>query len=215
MDEKEDASATIALPPATAEQLRRALVLLDLSGKLEDADAKFIQCVAALHLARAVPEYWYTVAENISIDSGKKGTDRNALKQRLLNDFENVFRTSRRYDLLSTLRQWDYHWEPIRNPRAFGPGAIYGRGAPVRLATGPGPGSVVFQSGNQMTTTGSGHRVGRSNYYRIQHSRFVDFASDEAVPLELAIRQFIEDLPRCVAEILKWPEVIQYLMARE
>jgi hypothetical protein len=154
------------------------------------------------------------VANNISIELSKKSADRNALRQRLLDQFEDIFRTARRYDLLTTLRQWDYHWEPIRNPATFGPGEIYGRGAPLRMATGPGPGSVTYTGGNQLVTTGSGRRVGRSNYYRIQNSRYVDFECSEALPLQLALRQFIEDLPNCVTQILAKPEVFEYLSSR-
>jgi hypothetical protein len=52
--------------------------------------------------------------------------------------------------------------------------------------------------------------VGRSNYYQIAQRRFVDPERSEALPFELAIRQFIEDLPECVIEISRSPEVIQY-----
>jgi hypothetical protein len=38
--------------------------------------------------------------------------------------------------------------------------------------------------------------------------------SKEAVPLALAIREFLDDMPRCVTATLKLPAVIQYLKAR-
>jgi hypothetical protein len=201
------------LPPATVEQLRRVSLLLELAAGIENADERFVQYVATLHVARSIPEYWFTVADNISIDSGKKGAEKNSLRQRLLDQFEDIFRKARRYELLTTLRQWDYHWEPIRNPATCGPGEIYGRGAPLRMAAGPSPGSVSYTGGNQLITTGSGRRIGRSNYYRIQSCKYVDFDRSEAVSLGLALQQFVEDLPRCMLEILAIPEVTEYLKA--
>lgn len=227
MDESNENIATVAksesdapqLPPATAEQLRRAVVLLDLADKTTGGDAQFIQRVGALHLARSIPEYWFTVAEQIPIDLKVKGKERDDMKQRLLKEFEAIFKSARRYDLLTTLRQWDYHWEPMINPLTIGVNCTYGRGAPVRLSTGPGKGSATFLPSHppedQLHTTGSGRRVGRANYYRIHQNRYVDFETGEAVPLGIAIRQFIEDMPRCVATVLAKPEVSRYLKAQE
>jgi hypothetical protein len=203
------------LPPATAEQLRRAMSLLDLAEATADLDMKFTLCVSALHLARAIPEHWYTVAENIPIELGKQGKERDEQAQQLRQEFEEIFKTARRYQLLSNLRQWDFHWEPVRNPLTIAPNCNYGRGAPMRLSTGPNKNSSVAYIGGKVVTTGSGHRVGRSNYYQIQQNRFVDSQANEALPLGLAVRQFLEDVPNCISAIMQKPEVIADIKARE
>jgi hypothetical protein len=211
----EEVKRETGLPPATAAQIHRATSLLDLAESTEDLNTKFTLCVAALHLARAVPEYWFTVADNIPIELGKAGKKRSDLACRLRAEFDEIFKTARRYDLLSRLRDWDYHWEPLINPLTVPPNLTYGRGAPLRLSTGGSPNSSVAYFGHgKLVSTGSGHRVGRSNYHQIRNNRFVDAERGEALPLGLAVRQFIEDLPRCIVEITQKPEVIQYTSAR-
>lgn len=173
-----------SLPPATAEQLRRATTLLDLVETTENLDTKFTLCIAALHLARSIPEYWFTVADNIALELHLEGKERNDLTRRLRQEFDEIFKTARRYELLSRLRDWDYHWEPVTNPLAVPPNCTYGRGAPMRLATGKSPNSsVAYLGGGKVVTTGSGHRVGRANYHQIQQNRFVDPTCDQVLPL--------------------------------
>jgi len=145
-----------------------------------------------------------------------EGVARDEMVKRLRKEFEAQFATARRYRLLTELRQRDFHWEPLINPQTIGPNCTYGRGAPVRLSTGPNKNSsVTFLGGNRLFTTGSGHRIGRANYYQIQQSRYVDVECNEAVPLALAVSQFLEDIPRCVNAIMQKPEVVQYLQAQE
>lgn len=199
------------LLPRDAEQLRRAKVLLDHAVQIDNADFQFIFHVAALHLARAIPEYWITTVEQIAQISQIEGKYKNDLIERLREEFESIFRGARRYDLLTDLRRWDFHWEPLINPLTVSPNTTYGRGAPLKLSAGPTAGGVAYLAGNTLIKSGSGRRVGRANYYQIHQQRFVDTSSGEALPLGLAIRQFLEDLPGCIAEILKKPEVIQYI----
>lgn len=206
---------SIELPPRDAEQIRRARVLLEQAKAAELSDTQFVLRIGALHLARSIPEYWYTVAELIPQVLNKTGREKADLAQRLRDEFEEVFYTARRYELLTDLRQWDFHWEPLINAETMGPGCTYGRGAPLRLSAGPGAGNAVYTSARGLVTTGSGRRVGRANYYRIQKSRYVDFQRSEAVPLELAIREFIDDLPTCIGELLRKPEFIEYQKAHE
>jgi hypothetical protein len=204
--------------PRASEQTRRALVLLDLARASENPDTQFILEVGALHLARAIPEYWYTAAEQVAACLNKTGSEAENLKKRLASEFEVIFRAARRYELITDLRRWDFHWEPLINPKAIGPNCTYGRGAPLKLTTGPNPNSSVCYIGgtNRVLATGSGRRVGRTNYYRIQKSRFVDFERSEAVPLGLAIREFLEDLPSCIERIMEISEVAEFVSkARE
>lgn len=204
------------LPPATAEQIRRANVLLELAGATEDADREFILCVGALHLARAIPAHYYTLIEDIPFELKIQGEERNAVLSDLKQKAEEIFSGARRYDLLTQLREWDFHRAPLENPQLYGPNGTIGHGAPLRLSTGPNKNSsVAYLSGNRLLTTGSGRRLGRHSYYQIQQSRYRDFEGNEAVPLALAIREFLEDMPRCVAAVLQLPKVIEYLKARE
>lgn len=84
------------------------------------------------------------------------------------------------------------------------------------LSPGPNPNSsATLLAGNRVITTGSGRRIGRTNYYQIRQNRFVDFEASEALPLGLAIRQFLDDLPACITTILQKPEVTEYLKAQE
>jgi hypothetical protein len=153
--------------------------------------------------------------KQIPIRLNKKGKEAADTAQRLLSEFESIFSTARRYTLLTELRRWDFHWEPLRNPETVDPNVTYSRGAPLRLSTGSVPGSSAAflplnAPGSQVITTGSGRRVGRTNYYQIQHSRFVDFERSELVPLDLAIGEFLEDMPACILSLLSKPEVIEY-----
>ena len=100
----------ISILPADAEQIRRARVLIDASHNV-DADTKFIFLVGALYLARSIPEHWYMIADEISIEL-YTGEERSDIAKRLRTEFEGVFKTARRYALITDLRQWDYHWEP-------------------------------------------------------------------------------------------------------
>jgi len=86
----------------------------------------------------------------------------------------------------------------------------------MRLSTGPTPNSsVAYRGANFVETTGSGKRVGRSNYYQITQQRFVDLeASDEALPLSVAIGEFLEDMPACIAQIQGVPEVDAYIRSQ-
>jgi hypothetical protein len=198
--------------PRDWEQMRRARVLLDASAKADQPDTRFVLLVGALHLSRAVPEYWYTIAEQMPTRLNKEGKEASELAKRLLEEFEEVFQTARRYALLTDLRRWDFHWEPLIDPATVAPNCTYGRGAPVRLSTGPTPNSSVsFFAGNQLVTTASGRRIGRTNYYQIQQCRYVDFERSEALPLDLALGEFLEDLPGCILRILEKVEVIEYL----
>jgi hypothetical protein len=215
MCSEEDKSEANELPPATIEQIRRVNVMLELAAKCESPDAKFIQWVCALHLARAIPEYYYTLADSIAIELEKAGAARTALKDRLRKEFEAEFQSARRYKLVSELRHWDFHWEPIINAQTVAPGMTYGRGAPLKLSVGPGAGSATYSGSNTLITTGSGKRVGRANYYQIKQSRYVDSEAGEALPLGMAIQQFLEELPNCIAAILAKPEVVAYLKRRE
>jgi hypothetical protein len=90
---------------------------------------------------------------------------------------------------------------------------VYGRGAPLKLTTGPNANSSACYIGgtHKVFTTGSGRRIGRTNYYQIQQCRFVDFERSEAVPLALAIREFLEDIPDCIQRILAIPEVAKFV----
>ncbi|MEK6798253.1 MAG: hypothetical protein AABZ12_04755 [Planctomycetota bacterium] len=63
----------------------------------------------------------------------------------------------------------------------------------------------------EVVTWGSGKRVGRTNYVRIHRQRFVNFDTDEAVPLKLALEQFLDDLPSLIAEVAAIAEVKAYL----
>lgn len=198
-------------PPSqrgSLEQIRRARVLLDAASS--HPETVFFFLVGALQLARAVPEYWYTIARLIPTRLHKP--DEQATEKRLVTEFVQTFEAARRYTLLTELRNWDFHWEPLMNPAAIAPDFEWSRGAPVVLSTGPNPkSSAALLPGNKVITTGSGRRVGRSNYYTITQCRYVDFERSEAVPLDLAIREFLDDLPGCVAKILEKPEVVEYL----
>lgn len=199
------------ISPRDAEQIRRARLLLGSAVTAGNFDAQFVLEVAALHLARAIPEYWYTTAQQIPMRLNKEGKEGAELSRRLLAEFEEVFSVARRYDLLTELRRWDFHWEPLRNPATVEPNCTYGRGAPVRLSTGPNANSsAALIGGHQLFTAGSGRRVGRSNYYQIHQNRFVDFGVSEAVPLALAVGEFLDDLPSCIAKLLEKPDVIAY-----
>jgi hypothetical protein len=39
----------------------------------------------------------------------------------------------------------------------------------------------------------------------------VDFEREEAVPLDTAIRQFLEDVPACIAKLSATPEFIEWV----
>jgi hypothetical protein len=197
--------------PRDAAQMRRVLDLLDVATNTQDPNSKFAVQVGALHLTRSIPEHWYTTADQIPISLNKQGKDADELSKRMRAEFEAIFLKARRYELLSALRHWDYHWEPLLHPQAIPESSTYGRGAPVKLSTGPIPNSsVTFLAGNRLSTTGSGRRVGRTNYYQIHRCRFVDSSRSEALPLELAIREFVEDLPECILEILAKSEIAEY-----
>jgi hypothetical protein len=81
------------------------------------------------------------------------------------------------------------------------------------LSTGPNPKSGVALHGDtmQVVAWGSGRRVGRTNYVRIHRQRFVDFECSEAVPLKLALEQFLEDLPALIGEVAEIAAVKTYL----
>jgi hypothetical protein len=206
-----DTEVPTDISPAQSAQIRRASDLLDLSAKADDRNVQFALQVGALHLARSIPEYWFTAAEQIPADIGKTGSETEELKRRLRSDFECVFETARRYKLLTELRSMDFHFEPLVDPLTVGMNGTYGRGRPMKLAAGPGPGSVAYFGGNTLVSTGSGRRVGRKNYYQIQKCRFVDFEREEAVPLDTAIRQFLEDVPACIAKLSATPEFIEWV----
>jgi len=205
----------IELPPAAAEQIRRANVLLDLAEATEDVDSQFILRVGALHLARAIPEYYFALMEDIPLDLNPTKPD-TELRKNLRKEAEAIFDEGRRFRLLTALRECDYHREPLLDARGIGPNATIGRGKPARFTTGPNKNSsVTFLSGNRLITTGSGKRIGRSSYYQICQSRYKDPAHTESVPLALALREFLEDLPHCVAAILAMPEVNEYRKRHE
>lgn len=198
--------------PRSVEQTRRALKLLELADVSENPDTRFILQVGALHLTRAIPEYWYTTAAQIPSSLNMTGSEADQLKKRLVSEFESIFGAARRYELITDLRRWDFHWEPLINPKSIGPNGVYGRGAPLVLTTGPNARSSATYIGgtNEVLTTGSGRRIGRTNYYQIRQCRFVDFERSEAVPLALAIHEFLEDIPGCIERIMTIPEVARY-----
>lgn len=203
----------ISIPVRDAEQIRRARVMLATATAATDEHDRFVFWVSALHFARAVPEYWFTTAENIPIDLRMDRKDWKRETTRLREAFAAEFAKARRFNLLSTLRHWDFHWEPLIDSRTIAPNTTYGRGAPLRLSTGKQPGSSVAWFGGKIVATGTGGRVGRANYFQIHQNRYVDPDKPEALPLGLAIEQFLDDLPACIGEIAKLPDVIAYIKA--
>lgn len=189
-------------------------MLLDLAKGSGDPDVQFTLEVGALHLARAIPEYWFTTAEQIASRLDKPGAEADQLKRSLGSEVESIFCTARRYKLITDLRRWDFHWEPLVNPKAVGANCVLGRGAPLRLTTGPNPKSSVIYIGgaNKIVATGSGKRLGRTNYYQVRQGRFVDFERSEAVPLGLAIREFLDDMPQCIEQVLAIPAVAKHVV---
>jgi len=202
-------------PPARCEveQARRARRLIE-SAEQEagDRDLRFILLVGALHVARSIVEHWYTLADVIPPRIDKSGSEASDLAKRLRDEFGMIFGRAPRYDMLTELRGWDYHWGPLRHPETVGENQTYGQGAPLRLSTGPNPNSSISVDINRnVTATGSAKLVGRKNYYQIHAGRFVDAASGEALPLDVALREFLEDLPARVDEIRQIPEVQAYM----
>jgi hypothetical protein len=210
--------ASEAPPPSQplreVEQARRARRLIEQAEKeTADRDLRFVLLVGALHLARSIVEHWYTMADTIPSRIDKTGPEAADLAKRLRREFETIFCRARRYDLLTELRGWDYHWGPVRHPETVGPNDSYGQGAPLTLSTGPNANSSVAlrMDTMELETRGSGKRVGRKNYYRIQGGRFVDFEASEVLPLELALREFLDDLPALVQQAENIPEVQAYI----
>jgi hypothetical protein len=204
--------------PRDVEQARRARRLIELAeAENSDRDLRFIILMGALHLSRSIVEHWYTRAEGaIATRIGKTGGEAAELAKRLRSDFEAIFSRARRYALLTELRGWDYHWGPVHHPETIGPNDSYGEGAPLTISTGPNANSSakLRMDTMELETTGSGKRIGRKNYYRIQANRFVDFETSQALPLEIALREFLDDLPNLVEEVKRIPEVQAYFATR-
>ena len=191
-------------------QIERALTLLRLAQTEEIRSVQFTLEIAALHLARAIPDYWYTTARLVAQAANLPGSETKQLIDRLSSDLENIFMKARHYRMLDGLRRWDFHWEPLHDPQITNADDIYRRGAPMTLSTGPNPNSTAGIIGLETYFTGSGHRVGRANYYEIQQRAFSDEDSSQVVSLGLAILRFLEDVPRCRVEALAIPEITAY-----
>jgi hypothetical protein len=207
-------AAEDAIAPASREQLRRARRLVEAAKECTDGDLQFILLVGALYLGRSVVEHWMTtVGEVIPQESAVEGAARDELAKRLRATAAGIFEQTKRFAVISEIRHWDYHWEPLINPLTLPATTTYGRGAPLRLSTGPAPNSsVTFLGGaHKIVTTGSGRQVGRKNYYRIHQNRFVDFETSQAVPLLILITEFLDDLPSRIHQVMELPEVVKYL----
>jgi len=185
-------------------------LVLERADSEREPDARFALEVSALHLARAIPDYWYTVGELVAQESQLAGPESRELSSRLLGDMEAIFSSARHYKLIDSLRRWDFHWEPLRDPASFHIDDVVRRGAPMKLTTGPNPNSVAGVAGFEPFFSGSGRRLGRANYYEIRHGAFVDEAAKLALPLGRAIHEFLEDLPSCQAAVLAIPEIKSY-----
>src|SRR5690242_14178604 len=108
------------------EQIRRARRLLAEAAACQDGDLQFILLVGALHLSRSIVEHWLTiVGEKLPHESGLDGAELDQLKRNLRADVTSIFESTQRYEVISELRNWDYHWEPLVNPRTIPSNAIY------------------------------------------------------------------------------------------
>jgi hypothetical protein len=75
------------------EQIRRSRLLLAAGDREPDLDRWFVFHVAALHVARAIPEYWYTMAD--VIPERLRSAERETLRRDLRVQIEERFcRTS-------------------------------------------------------------------------------------------------------------------------
>jgi hypothetical protein len=173
-------------------------------------EVRFALEVSALHLARAIPDYWYTVGELVAQEANLAGRESRELSGRLLQALEEVFSKARHYRLIDALRRWDFHWEPLQDPASFHIDDVVRRGAPMKLSTGPNPNSIAGVAGFEPFFSGSGRRLGRANYYEIQKSAFVDEEVKLALPLRYAILEFLDDLPSCHAAAMAIPEIKVY-----
>lgn len=203
-----------SLPARDQEQIRRARKLISAAKESQDGDLQFLMLVGALHLARSIVEHWMTtVGEVIPQEVRATGQARSDLVMQLRAMVTSIFEGARRYAIVTELRNWDFHWEPLINPAALPPSTTYGRGAPLQLSTGPVPKSsaTFLADPHEVVTTGSGRQVGRKNYYRIQQNRFVDFEANQLVPLSVLISEFLDDLPRCIQQVIGIPEVAAFM----
>jgi hypothetical protein len=182
------------------------------AARIEPArELQFTLEVSALHLARAIPDYWYTVANLVAQESQLPGREAKDLADCLSQSLEEVFTQARHYKMLDALRRWDFHWEPLKDPTTFQQGDVVRRGAPMRLTTGPTPNSSAGMLGFELFFTGSGRRLGRANYYEIQNRGFVDEEAAQSLSLQQAISEFLDDLPQCHVAALAIPEIQAYL----
>ena len=191
-------------------QIERALVLLELAQSQQDRPTQFALEVAALHLARAIPDYWYTTARLVAQASNSTGVEAQKMIDGLSKQLEDIFVKARHYRMLDALRRWDFHWEPLIDPMETDSTDIYRRSAPMRLTSGTTPNSSAGVVGFEPVFTGSGRRVGRANYYEVQQARFLDEEAGQVLPLTLAICQFLEDLPACGVEAMTIPAIKSY-----
>jgi hypothetical protein len=210
MHKSENDPTSPLMPEAEVIQANRARQLVELSLQIESNELRFSLQVGALHLARSIPDYWYTIAKLVAQQSTLPDKEANGLRDRLSNLIEQIFLRASRYELIDTLRRWDFHWEPLLDPATFDSNHTYRRSAPMKLTTGPVPGSMAGIVGTEEFFLGSGRRVGRRNYYEIQQSRFLDESASEVLPLGLAILQFLDELPICRNEALAIPEIKAY-----
>lgn len=191
-------------------QMERALLVLELARSEDRRSVQFTLEIAALHLARAIPDYWYTTAVLVAKASGLPGSATKKLVDRLSTELEAIFLKARHYRMLDGLRRWDFHWEPLHDPALIDSRDVYRRGAPMTLSTGPNPNSSAGLFGLETQFTGSGRRIGRANAYQIEQGAFVDEDSSQVVSLGLAISRFLEDIPRCRLEAIAIPEIKAY-----
>jgi hypothetical protein len=198
----------------SAVQAERAWGLLALAAQQQDPEQHFALQVGALHLARAIPDYWYTAAALIEHHSTLPSAEARSIATRIQAELESVFAHARHYTLIDALRRWDFHWEPLLDPSKFDPDLTLRRGAPMRLTTGPTPGSSAGVMGFETVFTGSGRRLGRTNYYQVENSRFVDEDSQECLPLGLAISRFLEDVPGCCEQAAELADLKAFLASR-
>lgn len=155
-------------------QASRARAILLIAGQLSQSEEQFALEVSALHLARAIPDYWYTTAGLVALDARLSGRETRELADELSRNLEKIFSEARHYKMLDALRRWDFHWEPLKDPKNYSPKCIIRRGSPMKLTTGSAPGSSAGMIGLEPFFSGSGRRIGRGNYYDIRDSAFFD-----------------------------------------
>jgi hypothetical protein len=198
----------------SAQQRERAYALLALAMSQSDQAMHFALQVGALHIARAIPDYWYTTASLAAQRSALSVSEAGALEKQLRSQVESAFAEAGHYALLDGLRRWDFHWEPLLDPRLCPPDLTLRRGAPMRLSTGPVPGSSAGLINFEPVFTGSGRRLGRANYYHVEQQSFVDEDTDECLPLGLIVQRFLEDVPAACERAKVIPDLASFLASQ-